>query len=100
MWDKIALQVLDTYGFTAFFVLIIVGFFGWMIVRKDNQIIEMGKSFRTSFDANTEALHQIKETEIKLAEATDKFQEWLRDAAEKTAREHEKILDKLAVNAR
>lgn len=61
--------------------------------NKDSQMFLMSKEFSSALKSNTDAIQKLNESEIKLADATDQFQKWLVNSAEKTEKEHKNFFD-------
>lgn len=68
--------------------------------KKDEQIMKMSTDFSVALKNNTDAIQSIKESEIKLASATDHFQKWLSDSVRQNEKDHSQILDFMKATAR
>lgn len=108
--EELANNIFKNQGFFGLFISAILVFCGlliWMLLRhfmikdnkKDAQIIQMGREFAASLDANTKALNSISQTEMQLVSVTEKFQQWLFSAKEQNEKEHREILTFIQENS-
>lgn len=101
--------VFTQYGLAGFVVVACLGALIYVVKdllrksdTKDNHMVSLTKDFSAAtkefscaLKDNANAIERLNESEIKLANATNEFQKWLRDATERHEKDHKEILNAL-----
>lgn len=97
-------QILDKYGLVGLMLVAVFVFAAWVmrrvvnhfidnIVRKDEQITQMSNRFSSALDANTKAINELTQTEIKLTSACENIVNGYNQTSNQNKLEHSEILE-------
>ena len=102
--DKIGIEILRNYGIAGMIVASVLVFCGWIIHKilnhfmqnikeKDGQINLISERFANSLDANTKAINELTQSEVKLTSACENITKGFDRMASQNGREHTQILN-------